>query len=144
MSAGRSFRQGLTHMAFYADGAIQPEIPAILDCRDNLLMTSEVADELAASSREGDRQFARAISQELQLRSPRQGQAFQVFLLSPNADGQTLKLSQPVANTAVGANGRRVAWTQSQRYVRLSDLKTSPATTTELDLIRETRQGRRA
>lgn len=47
---GRSFRTGISYIAFYAEGAIQREVPAILAHRDNVVMTQETVDTLLTSS----------------------------------------------------------------------------------------------
>ncbi|MEX1046183.1 MAG: hypothetical protein WD757_06865 [Actinomycetota bacterium] len=123
----RSFRDGLTHMGFYTDHAIKPEIPRIKHRRRNVDFTSENATQLAASSDSDDRRIAELIEASDGEHTDRTGKTFQVFLLSsPGEDKETVLLKQPVAHESQGA------WTQGQRYARLSRLKENPLTTAAL------------
>lgn len=79
---GRSFREGLSHMGFYAGGQIQREVPRILYREDNVSFTAaEIARRRQGSAQ--DQRIAEVIK-ILLAAGPRQaGEAFQVFLLTP-------------------------------------------------------------
>jgi hypothetical protein len=52
---GRAFRERMTYMGFYFDGAIQSEIARIRVRRDNVVLEAGVAETLSASSDPEDR-----------------------------------------------------------------------------------------
>lgn len=129
---GRSFMKGLTHMGFYADSEIKPEIARIRYVEDNVVFTRDNADRRSTSEDAGLVQVGRLIRKMLDLELRTDGEAYQVFLLSSAADDETVQLPQPIKNTAVSASGKNWAWTLGQRYTRLSALRTGPTDTTAL------------
>ena len=63
-------------------------------------------------------------------RDPRKdGGRYQVFLLSPREDPQTLTLPAPIQHRTLG---RGTAWTQGTRYTSEESLRQNPGTTDEL------------
>jgi len=126
---GRAFREGLTHMGFYAHGAIQCEVPRILYQEDNVpFTTAEVARRHEGADQ--DRRIGDLI-QTLLVAGPRQaGETFQVFLLSPAGDPDTVRLANPIVNDTTAASGRPWAWTMGQRYVSLARLTAAQVTVT--------------
>jgi hypothetical protein len=56
------------------------------------------------------------------------GVQYKVFLLSSSTDPRTLTLSGRVVNDLTSKTGRGVAFTQNQRYVSLSRLRTAKRT----------------
>lgn len=130
----RSFRPGLTHMGFYAYGAIQPKIAKILDQRPQPVTFDAAAiKELRAGDTIGQR-IAQAIEDSLSGGTRSAGQPYRVFVLSHHDDDQTVTLSSQIINTTKTSSGRGFAWTMGQRYTRLSALtKPGITTTTELE-----------
>lgn len=118
---GRSFRPGIPRMAFYADGAIQREVPRILNRRDNLVLTEEQAVALSSGS-DLDRSYATLIRRLQSDNSRRVNGTYQVFLLTGPSDAATTSLAKAIRNTSLDRSGRPVAWTQGQRYARLKQL----------------------
>ena len=59
----------------------------------------------------------------------REGRPYQVFLLTPRDDEQTLTLAQPVKHRTLG---RGTAWTQGTRYASEEALRRNPETTDDL------------
>jgi hypothetical protein len=134
----RAFRPGISRMGFYANGAIQREIPEILVHRDNVSWTRAEAELLQASDDEASRSLGRLIGQLIDADGRRpEGERYQVFLLSPPDDPRTLSLPHEIRNTTRDTNGRPWAWTLGQRYTRSGLLETGPATTGELDAAGE-------
>jgi hypothetical protein len=131
----RSFRSGLSRIAFYTDGAVQPEVPRILARRDNIGLTAETASALRSSPDMQDRKFGALIEQVLKAESHRKGNIEQIFLLSSPEDPDTLMLANPISNTKTSANGRKTAFTQGQRYTRSEVLKRNPPTTDDLEKL---------
>jgi hypothetical protein len=130
---GRAFAGGITHLGFYAQGAIRPEIARIVYREDNVTFSSQEADARADSGSDHDQQMADVIRRLLDDGPRTEGNAYQVFLLSGPDEPGTVKLPQAIVNTTKAASGRSWAWTLGQRYTSLESLLTHPATTTELD-----------
>jgi hypothetical protein len=110
----RPFRR-VEHIAFYADGAIQPKVPQILEVIDEVVFDPDspgVSQELGKVIQELIKEGARE-----------RGEQYKVFMLSPPTDWRTLALPGPVVNDLTSETGRGVAFTQSQRYVSLSRLR---------------------
>ncbi len=130
---GRPFRDGLTHLAFYTDKAIQPHVARILLREDSIVFSY---DDAARRRREGGEQqdrIADTIETLLADGSRHTGELYQVFLLSGPDEVDTVNLHQPIANTTTSASGRPTAWTMGQRYTSLARL-TRPGVTTTDDL----------
>ncbi|WP_150244119.1 hypothetical protein [Nocardiopsis quinghaiensis] len=129
---GRSFREGLTHMGFYAQQAIQPHLARILTCEDHVPFTYE-----EALRREGnggrDARIGDLVRASLETGAREEGQEYMVFLLSEPEAPETVVLEAPVANDTVAASGRPWAWTMGQRYVSLAALR-KPGVRTTSDL----------
>lgn len=129
---GRAFRDGLTHLGFYANGAIQPFVPRIQHRRDLVPFTHDHAAVLAARS-PADQRVGAVIMAHLRDGTREVGQQYQVFLLSDPGGEDTVRLAHRIDNDARSGNGRSRAWTMGQRYVALSDL-TAPGVRVTSDL----------
>lgn len=117
----RAFRGGLTHMGFYAAGAIQREVPSIVHRADPVpFTTAEVARRRAGTSE--DVAVAEAIETLLSLGARTEGNEYGVFILSAAEDVATVKLESPIANDTAAKSGRAWAWTMGQRYTSLAKL----------------------
>ncbi|MCC6831908.1 MAG: hypothetical protein IT200_11235 [Thermoleophilia bacterium] len=129
----RAFRRGLTHLGFYADGAIQREVPAILLHADSVPFTAKEAEE--RSARGGvDARVADAIVAFLSSGRRTEGNDYGVFVLSNRDDPGTVVLESVVVNDTVAASGRPWAWTMGQRYTSLARLS-RPGVTKTSDLL---------
>ncbi len=117
----RAFRGGLTHMGFYADGAIQRHVPRILFNEDLVLFTTEEVDRRRRGD-ERDQHIADAIELLLADGRREEGKQSQIFSLSGPDDSRTVSLEQPIVNDTVAASGRPWAWTMGQRYASLAAL----------------------
>lgn len=129
---GRSFREGLTHMGFYTHGAIQPEVPRIRFREDDVLFTPAKV-ERRREGEEHDRRVAELIEVLLREGPRQQGEASQVFLLTPPDDPDTIPLEHKIVNDTVAASGRTWAWTMDQCYVSMTRL-TAPDVSRTSDL----------
>lgn len=112
--------QLVDYMAFYADGAIQPKVPNILEVVHAVVFES---DSPGVSQEVG--QLIRGM---IKAGVRERGVQYKVFLLSPSTDSRTLVLPGPVVNDLTSGTGRGVAFTQNQRYVSLSRLRTAKRT----------------
>jgi len=129
----RSFKEGIRRIAFYAGGEIQPNVPQILNRRDNVTMTRHSVAELRVSADPVDAAVADVIDRLL-IDGVRQDDSVnQIFLLSELNDDRTMKLRGPIKNTNRDRNGQPWAWTLGQRYTRADILATGPETTSELE-----------
>ncbi len=133
--AGRAFREGVTFMGFYYDGAIQREIARIRARRDNVVFEESLAEELRASTEPVDNKLGALISSNLGTGGRVAGEPYQVFLLSPWNDPDTLVLPSAIRNTKTDRNGKPWAWTMSQSYTVTSALSRGPRTTDELEQL---------
>lgn len=131
---GRPFRQGLMRMGFYAHGAIQRELPAILYREDHVLFSGEDAIERQSSSEPSRVAVGSVIAALLAMGRRMSGEAYQVFVLSAPDASDTLLLDTPIVNTKVDKNGKPWAWTMSQSYVDSNSLR-QVSTTSELDQL---------
>lgn len=128
----RAFRDGLTHMGFYAAGAIQREVPTILHRADPVpFTTAEIATRRAGSSY--DVAVAQAIETLLSRGARTEGNEYGVFILSAPDDAATLKLESLILNDTAAKSGRAWAWTMGQRYTSLARLS-RPGVTKTSDL----------
>lgn len=119
--ANRAFRDGLTHLGFYAESAIQAVVPRILRRADPVPFTPEEVDR-RRSGDDLDHLIADAIEILLATGTRPEGSEYGVFLLSGPDDPKTVRLEVPIVNDTVAASGRPWAWTMGQRYVSLSRL----------------------
>jgi hypothetical protein len=120
----RAFKQ-VDYMAFYADGAIQPKIPKILEVIDEVVFEpdSSLSQNVVPLIQEMIGSGARA-----------KGALYKVLLLSGPTDARTLTLSHPIVNDLISPAGRGIAFTQNQRYVSLARLKSAKQTSELRDL----------
>jgi hypothetical protein len=130
--AGRAFRGGLQRMGFYANGAIQQEVPRILERMDKVTFSDDEAARLHRSEKPTHRAIADLIDTLLAEGRRARGETYQVFLLSRSDDERTLRLAKPIVNTTRDSKGQPWAWTLGQRYTRSEVLERGPGTTEEL------------
>jgi hypothetical protein len=123
----RTGSSGLTHLGFYADGAIQPMIASI---RAHFPSVSFTIEEAARRRADGQAELADLIEDPLGQGTRAAGESYGVLLLSTPDSPGTVHLSHPVINDILTENGRAWGWTLSQRYTSLSRLQggvTKPA-----------------
>jgi len=127
---GRFFRQ-VSHVSFYASGAIQTEVPKILERIDHVNWHPEEIGRLKATMSGRDSRIADVIREA---RSAGWTEAeYQLFLLTePGADGEakghvTLSSSIPQPR-----KGRGSAWVRRQRYAAVDAMRTAK-TVADLD-----------
>lgn len=130
--AERAFRDGLTHMAFYANSAIQVQVPRIR-CREDLVSFTHGEAVARQGRSETDRLIGAAIEVDLNAGTREEGKQYQVFLLSAPDDPDTVRLPHPIINDTVAESGRPWAWTMGQRYINLAGL-TRPGVSVTSDL----------
>jgi hypothetical protein len=120
---GRSFRQA-KYMVFYSGNEIHSLAPVILNTYPAITFErgrysgklGEIVDKLTGTH---DR---------------KEGETYQVVLLSSPDDPRTVKLDSPIPNDLKSKNGGRIAFTQYQRYASLADLNRAKTTS---DLVRD-------
>ncbi|MGV9860932.1 hypothetical protein ACWDTD_20085 [Gordonia sp. NPDC003425] len=129
---GRSFKSGVSHMAFYAESEIKPEVARILDRRDQVVFSRTNAEALSASSEEFDKEVGRQIIRSLNSEIRAEDQPHQIFLLTAAKSSDTIRLGHPIVNDATDKAGKPCAWTFEQRYTRTASLRQEPTTTSGL------------
>lgn len=114
---GRPF-QPVQYMGFYRANQILPLVPRILERRDRVRMER--------SCYEGE--LGRAVERLLDMALREPGVEYQVFVLSGPDHPLTVRLEEPIVNDLRSASDRPTAFTQSQRYVRLDNLRSAKRT----------------
>ena len=127
---GRYFRQ-VSHIAFYADAAIQIEVPKVLERIDHVAWSSDEIGRLMATGAARDKRIAEIIRESRQ-----RGwvdDEYQLYLLTdPDRDGRArghVTLSAPIPQPR---RGRGSAWVRRQRYAATSALEEAK-TVSDLD-----------
>lgn len=130
----RSFQPQVERMGFYANGAIQPEVPVILDRRGEVEVSVESIARLRTTGDDLDRRYADTIERYMATDPYAKNAPFpaQIFLLAPPTDPATTLFPEPIKNTTKASTGRGYAWTLGQRYTRSDALRKAPATTDDL------------
>jgi hypothetical protein len=113
---GRSFRQ-VSHIAFYTENKIRELVPKVLKLYPNVEMTR------GKYRGEHEEVLGKLIEDLLNRKLRIEGEFYEVVLLTPPEDSQTVHLDKPIQNDLRSVSGRITAFTQNQRYVRLSELK---------------------
>ncbi|MFG3620826.1 Abi family protein [Nocardia exalbida] len=120
---GRFFRQ-ISHIGFYADAALQREIPKVLERIDPVVWTPEEIGRRMGSGKEDDRRIAEIIKGARAL-----GWAedeYQLFLLTrPDAEGLSRGHVTLPGELRRQSSGRGSAWVQRQRYVAVAALQSA-------------------
>ncbi|MDQ2737381.1 MAG: Abi family protein [Actinomycetota bacterium] len=120
--AGRFFRD-VSHIAFYADGEVKPEIPRIVIHRDNVPWDAAEIRRLIMTRDPRDKALAEVIK-----RARSAGwtdSTYQVFVLTKPGDSGHETLPGPIPNTR---RGRGSGYVQRQRYSSLVELRAAHTT----------------
>lgn len=125
----RSFREGLTHLGFYADGAIKPHISRIRTHHHPVTFTHDQASQHRAS---GEAELADLIERVLDDGTRAEGASHDVPLLSRPDDPDTVQSPNPIRNDTTTTSARPWAWTLGQRYTRQELLQSGPTMTSPL------------
>ena len=125
----RAFREGLTHLGFYAEGAIQPLVPTIREHIPSVLFTRA---EATAQRAKGNTELGDLVDALLDNGSRTEGESFAVLLLSGPTDPGTVTLPDTIKNDTLSASGRRWAWTLGQRYTSLDRLRSGASFTSQI------------
>ena len=125
----RAFREGLTHLGFYADGAVQPLVARIIRHFPTVTFGAEEAIRLRDR---GEVELADLVERALQIGAHVEGEAYGVFLLSAADAPDTVRLAAPIVNDTVTATGKTWAWTLGQRYTSLDRLRSGTTVTSGL------------
>lgn len=113
----RSFRQ-VSHIAFYTKNKIRELVPQILESHESVKMSRGTY-----RGRLGE-----LVDYLLDQKMRTEDEAYKVVFLTPPDDERTVHLDKPIQNDLQSTSGRTIAFTQSQRYVCLSELKTARKT----------------
>lgn len=118
----RSIRR-VTYLAFYKEKRIWPEVARVLNHYSEVTMTEEEASRFESSGNPVEVRLAEVIRSRVKGGS--QSLLNDIYLLSSPDDERTIVLDEPVRHTGRGA------WTQSQRYTNVDQLRKA-ATTLDL------------
>jgi hypothetical protein len=130
----RTFRPEIARIGFYANGAIQREVPRILRHEGEFELTDETFARCAASTDIHEQALGDAMQAMMEDKPGwyYEGTKQQVFLLASPDDADTRLLEQPVLNTTKDASGRAFAYTLGTRYTSSTVLEKQPKNTDEL------------
>lgn len=131
----RYFREDVTHLGFYADQEIKPEIAEILYVEESIVFTLAAAEERLASLHAEVRQVGQLIHYQLTTAARTAGEAYKVMLLSPRDSAATYVMPHAVRNDKRTATGKRWGWTLSQRYTSRDALIQGPKFTSQLGIL---------
>jgi hypothetical protein len=127
---GRFFQQ-ISHLAFYTDGEIKPEVAQVLERRDGVPWAATEIARLKSTRDPRDDALA-AIIRAARAAGWDEFDTYQVFFLSRPGEPGHVTLSAPLPNTR---SGRGSAYVQRQRYARVDDLRRA-VTTADLPIGR--------
>ena len=124
--------QYFDHLAFYADGAIQPLVPRIKSVVDRIDMCEQdQVEKLKGHQKELAEGLVNKIGRHKQDHEFR-GQ-YKIMFLTGQCDDETVKLEGPIKNDRKDRNGKLMPFTYGARYVTLESLKTA-SKTSELEI----------
>jgi hypothetical protein len=126
---GRSFRD-VDRIGFYRHRRLEPHFPRIRHRVDHVEFSRSNAGGLRSTGAALDHELADLIDVMLDQGRRREGDPYQVFLLTAPDSPDTLVLDTPIQHTHVG---RGSAWTQGTRYTSEDSLRANPRTTDDLD-----------
>lgn len=112
------FFRTVSHIAFYVDGEIKPDVYPIERRVDNVPWTGDEIARLYRTNDSEDCRLAEVIKEyrEHGFENPK----YQVFLLDSQATDKHIQLDKALRNDK---RGRGSAWVRRQRYVKLQDLQ---------------------
>jgi hypothetical protein len=125
---------GVTHVAFYVDGAIKATIPKVEADYPGLLFSNSTAEQLRATGRAHDARVADLIEESLRVEDVLGHVTHRLLLLSRPDDLLTMTLEHPIKNTKQ-RNGKPLAWTVGPKVVPLAAIAEQPRTTEELEKL---------
>lgn len=121
----RTFKPGLTHLAFYVDRSIEELVPAVRYVEDEVVFSEEEATRRESSGDPLQGEVG-ALIRALMTAGPRTpGESYKVFLLTSPDDEGTVRLATPLPHTGKGA------WVQNQRYTSVAALTGRDVRSTE-------------
>ena len=133
--ANRPFKKECRWMAFYADGEIKREVPAIIHIETAVLFSQEEADRRSALEDPHQKTIGGLMTNLLRTGRRDHGKTFDVILLSAPKDSETQLLDRPILNDKESKAGRGIGISQGQwRYTSLEALNSGVRTTTALGL----------
>jgi len=120
---GRFFRQ-VSHIGFYANSAVQRELPKILERIESVIWTHEEIHRRMIAGSDRDRKIAEIIKQSRLLTWT--GNEYQLFLLTQHgAEGEARGHVTLDTELRRQRTGRGSAWVRRQRYVAVSALQSA-------------------
>jgi len=137
LDAELALPEGITHVAFYVDGAVQPEVPAVVARYGHLQFAAETVMQLRSTGKPVDAAVADLVKITLDADDSTASSSRQVLLLSGANDSGTLVMEQPVVNTKTTSKGKALAWAVGQRVTSYRVLAANPTTTDELEALEQ-------
>ncbi len=113
----RSF-QPSKYLAFYTDNRIYKFVPKI----------QKIYESVVFEKNKYHGHLGSVVNTLLEKNYNTEGESHKVILLSGQSDKETIILNNEITNDLCSKNGRRVAFTQNQRYISLKNLKNTKFT----------------
>lgn len=124
----RSFKP-VSHMAFYKDGEIMPDVPRVTGLIESIELTEAAVDERLEPASSHATELRETVKRLRKADSQRYGETQKVIFLQDDAE-----LDHQVTNDKTASDSdRTVAFVQGHRYVSFSELEEGPQYTTELE-----------
>lgn len=133
LPADRPVGASVTHLGFYADGAVKREVPRIRAQYGSLRMAPETVSQLRSTGAVNDQRVADLIEGWLEEDAVVAGSVHQVLLLSSPDASDALLLPSEIPNTKQTPTGRPMAWVVVHKTIPFAALTTGPSTTDDLD-----------
>jgi hypothetical protein len=127
----RTFSNGPTRVAFYADQEVKQEVPRIRRSFTNVAFSQDTVAALRASDDVEEAELADIIEHVIahETGGRKAGRHYDVMLLTAPDEDATIKLDYPIRHAR---RGRGAAFVRRQRYTSEAALQRMPKTTDEL------------
>jgi len=129
----RRFFRHTSHMAFYAEGAIQPTVPRILEVVEACVLSEErIHSNKTLTVELRSRLLALVHSMKVKGIARNAKHEHKIIFLSPPDSPQTIQLSNVIQNDLVAKTGRPRAFVVGQRYVQMAKLRSGAAKSSQI------------
>lgn len=127
----RTFRP-VEYIGFYSNGKINKHIPKIYEQIEQITLTRNSINSSKLDSNTKEKLYNLLDSLKRKDDNDRLGATQKVIFLSAPDSNQTLKLKKDIINDTKSKTGKKIAFTQNQRYLSISKFKNNPNKTSQL------------
>jgi len=131
----RRLEADVSHVAFYVDGVVKREVPAIRAQYSGLRLHPATVARLRSTEDDNDARAADLVERWLAEGEVNEGAVRELLLLASSDASDTVMLNHEVKNTKVTSSGKPMAWVVGQRVFDLNALAQNPLTTDAIELL---------